>query len=82
MSHKIKGEKGRMGRVSKGIPCSVEGCSNEAIRSLSAAKVEEAGLKVKGGRRAYLCKEHYKEYKKAIKKEKTLERWRYKGQLL
>jgi len=70
----------QMGKVSKGISCSVDGCSREAIRSLSAAKVEEAGLKVKGTRRVYLCKEHYKEYKKATKKEKTLERWRHKGQ--
>jgi hypothetical protein len=71
-----------MGKVSKGTLCSVDGCTREAIRSISAAKVEEAGLKIKEARRAYLCREHYKEYKKAMKKEKTLERWRYKGQLL
>ncbi|RJS93414.1 hypothetical protein CW705_01690 [Candidatus Bathyarchaeota archaeon] len=71
-----------MGRVSKGVLCSVDGCSREAVRSLSAAKVEETGLKVKGSRKVYLCKEHYKEYKRAIKKEKTLEKWRYKGTLL
>jgi len=71
-----------MGKISKGALCSVDGCDKEAIRSLSIAKVEEAGLKVKGTRRAYLCKEHYKEYKKAIKKGKTLERWRHKGQIL
>jgi len=71
-----------MGRVSKGTLCSVDGCGKEAIRSLSAAKVEEAGLKIKGTRRAYLCREHYKEYKKAIKREKTLEKWRHKGRVL
>ena len=71
-----------MGRVSKGVLCSVDGCGKEAIRSLSAAKVEEAGLKIKGTRRAYLCREHYKEYKKAIKREKTLEKWRHKGRVL
>jgi len=70
-----------MGKVSKGALCSVEGCNREAIRSLSAAKVEAAGLKVKGTRRAYLCKEHYKEYKKATKKEKLLEKWRHKGRI-
>ena len=70
-----------MGKVSKGILCSVEGCSREAVRSLPADKVEAAGLKVKGSRRVYLCKEHYKEYKKAIKKEKTLEKWRYKSRI-
>jgi len=71
-----------MGRVSKGVLCSVDGCGREAVRSLSAEKVEEAGLKIKGSRKAYLCKKHYKEYKRAMKKEKTLERWRYKGTLL
>ncbi|KYH41353.1 MAG: hypothetical protein AYL33_004510 [Candidatus Bathyarchaeota archaeon B63] len=71
-----------MGKVSKGTLCSVDGCGREAVRSLSAASVEKAGLKIKGARRAYLCRQHYKEYKKATKKEKTLERWRYKGQLL
>jgi len=71
-----------MGRVSKGIRCSVDGCDREAIRSLSISNVEAAGLKIskaEGTRRAYLCREHYKEYKKAIKKEKILERWRFKG---
>jgi len=28
-------------------------------------------------RRAYLCREHYKEYKKKTKKDKKLEKWRY-----
>ena len=72
----------RMGRVSKGIRCSVDGCDREAIRSLSISSVEAAGLKIskaEGVRRAYLCKEHYKEYKKATKKEKMLEKWRFKG---
>jgi len=70
-----------MGKISKGILCSVDGCDREAIRSLPVERVEEAGLKVKGTRRVYLCREHYKEYKKATKKEKTLERWRHKGRI-
>lgn len=69
-----------LGRVSKGVKCSVSGCSREAVRSLSNARVKSAGLNVSGDeRRAYLCKEHYKEYKKKTKKEKMVERWRYKG---
>jgi len=36
----------------------------EAIRSISADKVKAAGLKVGDDKRAYLCKEHYKEYKR------------------
>ena len=64
-----------MGRIEKGVKCSV--CGKEAIRSISADKVKAAGLSVRDGRRAYLCKEHYKEYKKKTKKEKTLDKWRY-----
>jgi hypothetical protein len=73
-----KGES--MGRVAKGVKCSISGCGKEAVRSLSAEKVRSAGLNVGSDeRRAYLCKEHYKEYKKKTKKEKMVERWRYKG---
>ena len=58
----------------------MSGCSREAARSLSAEKVRSAGLNVRSDeRRAYLCKEHYKEYKKKTKKDKMVERWRYKG---
>ena len=67
-----------MGRVDKGVKCSVSNCSAKAVRSLSVEKVKSAGLKVGSSeRRAYLCKEHYKEYKKKTKKDKQLEKWRY-----
>ena len=68
-----------MGRVAKGVKCSVVGCDKEAVRSLSNEKVSAAGLKVGEARRSYLCKDHYKEFKKETKKEKMLEKWRYKG---
>ncbi|MEM3442448.1 MAG: hypothetical protein QXM86_01125 [Candidatus Bathyarchaeia archaeon] len=69
-----------LGRVDKGIKCNVSGCGNDAIRSLSLEKVRSAGLNVGSNeRRTYLCKEHYKEYKKRTKKEKMLEKWRYRG---
>lgn len=69
-----------MGRIDKGVKCSVSGCGKEAARSLSADKVRLAGLNVGSGeRRAYLCKDHYKEYKKKTKKEKKVEQWRYKS---
>jgi len=62
------------------VKCSVSGCGREATRSLSTEGVRSAGLNVGGTeRRAYLCREHYKEYKKKTKKEKMFERWRYKG---
>ena len=66
-----------MGRVAKGEKCSVTGCKNDAVRSLPVDKVKAAGLKVVGDKRAYLCKDHYKEYKKKSKKDKQLEKWRY-----
>jgi hypothetical protein len=68
-----------VGRIAKGAKCTVSGCGKDAVRSLAIAKVKEAGLKVADGRRAYLCKDHYKQYKKATKKEKMLEQWRYRG---
>lgn len=67
-----------MGRVDKGVKCNVSGCGSEAARSLSADKVKAAGLSVgTSEKRVYLCKEHYKEFKKKNKKDKTLEKWRY-----
>jgi uncharacterized protein YlaI len=65
-----------LGRIGKGVKCSI--CGKEAVRSISAMKVKSAGLRVGGSeKRAYLCKEHYKEYKKKTKKEKQLEKWRF-----
>jgi len=56
----------------------VSGCKNEAARSITAEKVKAAGLNINTSeKRAYLCKEHYKEFKKKTKKDKTLEKWRY-----
>lgn len=68
-----------MGRVSKGVKCSVAGCDEEAVRSLANEKVSSSGLRVGTARRAYLCKDHYKEYKKKIRTERKLEKWRYQG---
>jgi hypothetical protein len=65
-----------LGRIEKGEKCSVLGCGNSAVRSIGAGKVTSAGLKIDSEKRAYLCKEHYKEFKKATRKERTLERWR------
>ncbi len=61
------------------MKCSVSGCGRDAVRSLSSDKVKLAGLKVAGEKRAYLCKEHYKEYKKKTKKDKQLEKMRHMG---
>jgi thymidine kinase len=67
-----------LGRIDKGVKCSVSGCGKEATRSISTEKVKSAGLKVGSNeKRAYLCREHYKEFKKKTKKDKTLDKWRY-----
>ena len=56
-----------LGKVSKGVNCSVAGCTSPAERSMSRDSVASSGLKVPGDRRAFLCHEHYKEWKKATK---------------
>ena len=67
-----------MGRVEKGVTCVVKGCSNPAERSLSRAQFGRSGLSVASeGRRVYLCRDHYKDWKKTSKKEKSLERARW-----
>jgi len=65
-----------MGKIKKGTKCSVANCGEEAIRSVSVPRAKAAGLDVEG-RRAYLCKEHYKTYKKGSKEERRVERWRH-----
>ena len=67
-----------MGIVSKGLTCNVDGCENSAVRSLNTKKVEDAGLRLNSsGKKSGLCKEHYKEWKKATKEDRSLERARY-----
>ena len=67
-----------MGRIDKGIKCSVSGCSREANRSISTQKAKSAGLNVGSKeKRVYLCREHYKEFKKKTKKDKTIDKWLY-----
>ncbi|MCW4033145.1 MAG: hypothetical protein NWF08_07105 [Candidatus Bathyarchaeota archaeon] len=65
-----------MGKISKGTECSVERCKENAIKSISAEKIKKTDLKIKEERRAYLCREHYKEFKKKSKKDRTIEKWR------
>jgi hypothetical protein len=65
-----------LGRIKKGTKCNVEWCNNQAVRSINTAKAKKAGLKV-NGTRAYLCKEHYKHYKKGSKKDRQIEKWRH-----
>jgi hypothetical protein len=69
-----------MGRIGKGVKCSVIGCDESAVRSLSTDEVAASGLKVEEQRHVYLCKSHYKEHKRAVKKNRMLEKWRYRSQ--
>lgn len=67
-----------MGVVAKGAKCNVDGCDNGGARSLNTAKVENAGLAVSSaGKKAVLCKAHYKEWKKESKEDRDLERARF-----
>ena len=67
-----------MGIVSKGAKCNVDGCDNDGSRSLNTAKVENAGLRLNSkGKKTILCKDHYKEYKKESKDDRSLERARF-----
>jgi ribosomal protein L13E len=65
-----------MGRIRKGVSCSVLNCKEEAVRSVDASKAKNAGLEV-DTRRAYLCKEHYKACKKGNKKMDQINKWRH-----
>ena len=57
--------------------CSINKCEREAMRSLAADRVEQTGLKVDGEKRVYLCKQHYKEFKKRTKKDRKIERLKW-----
>lgn len=68
-----------MGKVDKGVNCSVEGCQNKAVRSIAFKKASEAGLKLsRESRRAYLCENHYRELKKARRSIDRVERMRWR----
>jgi hypothetical protein len=56
-----------MGKVSKGVTCDVEGCEEKAERSVSYTLASLSSLKFKSSsRKVYLCKSHYKQFKKEI----------------
>jgi len=66
----------RHGKKEAPATCDVTGCKEEKKRSLSRKNVSNAtDLSLEGeGRKVNLCKEHYKEYKKATKKDREIER--------
>ncbi len=67
-----------MGKIEKGVQCSVAECSGKASRSISVSSASGSNLKISAeGRRAYLCEVHFKEWKKQTKKSRELDRLRY-----
>jgi hypothetical protein len=53
--------------------CSVVGCSNPVERSVAREAAEEGGLDIdEGCKRAHLCKDHYREWKRVTKKEREI----------
>jgi hypothetical protein len=65
----------RLGGKDDDEKCNVFGCKETAIRSISVKKVKEvfSGISVPG-KRARLCKTHYKEFKKKNKPDREAER--------
>ena len=67
-----------MGKVDKGIVCTVKDCSNQAERSISKSRLKQGDLSyLDSGNNAYVCKLHYKQWKKSSKNNRELERIRY-----
>lgn len=67
-----------MGIIAKGAKCNVNGCDNDGVRSLTTSKVEGTGLSISNSsKKTVLCKVHYKEWKKATKQDREVERARY-----
>ncbi len=57
--------------------CGVSGCGQDAVRSVALDKAKEAlpGKSLSADfRRVHLCREHYRAFRKATKKERELER--------
>jgi len=58
--------------------CSVKDCIEPSYKSISFDEASKVfGGDVIGKRRVRLCKRHWKEYKKATKRDRRLERWRW-----
>ena len=67
-----------MGIIAKGAKCNVTGCDKDGVRSLTTSKVKDAGLSISSSsKKTPLCKEHYKEWKKATKQDRDVERARF-----
>ena len=56
-------------------PCVVPGCGADSVRHLALAEARKAFVALpEKGRRAPLCRDHYREWKKSTKAARTLDR--------
>ena len=56
-------------------PCAVPGCGADSVRHLALAEARKAFSNLpEKGRRAPLCRDHYREWKKATKGARKLDR--------
>jgi hypothetical protein len=56
-------------------PCLIPGCVSESVRHLTLAEARRGFPDLpEKGRRAPLCREHYRAWKKATKEARTLDR--------
>jgi len=70
-----------MGKIRKGVKCSIQGCEEKAVRSIPVAQFNQvrSQLKLKANvqSRAYLCEKHYKAIRKELKRLRKIERKRF-----
>jgi hypothetical protein len=55
-------------------PCAIADCGRASVRSLATGEVRKVFPDVPDARRTHLCREHYKEWKKATRKDRELQR--------
>lgn len=56
-------------------PCVIDGCGGASVRSMARSEVRKAFPQLsEEGRRAPLCKDHYKQWKRATKAARALDR--------
>ena len=67
-----------MGKISKGVECSLNDCSSSAIRSINSKNVDSNEFSISSdSNKVYFCTEHYKSWKKSTKELRKSERARY-----
>lgn len=54
--------------------CSVPGCKELSFKTVPGSLAHKAFQSIEAKGKVHLCKSHYKDYKKATKKDRELER--------